>query len=125
MPCSCSVGCGCPSAGACAVSACHGASLAGANLAAMGLLIGGYHRMWYPNAFRPGEPTPDEQEEIRGTLRDRDEMVLAKLREKLKQVESESPEGLIRSKNHLDREKAKLTERIRRLEHEVSILSAS
>ena len=99
--------------------------MAGANLAAMGLLISGYHRMWYPNASRPGEPSPEEQEEIRGTLKERDEMLLQKLREKLKQVESESPGGLIRSQHHLDREKAKLTERIRRLEHEVSILSAS
>ncbi len=123
MPCSCSAGCGCASAAGCAGSACIGAAMAEGNIAAMSLIIGGYHRMWNTNTSHPGEASPDEQEEIRGTMRDRDETMLEKLREKLKHVESESPGGLVRSEHHLDREKAKLVERIRRLEHEVSILS--
>ncbi len=80
--------------------------------------------MWYPNAARPGEPSLEEQEEIRETIRERDEAALQKLQEKLKKIESESPGRMLRSERHLDREKAKLAERIRRLEHEISILSA-
>jgi len=94
-------------------------------MVAMDSMVNGYHRMWYPNARHPGEPSPEEQEEIRGTMRDRDEMMLQKLQERLKAVESETPGGLVRSEHHLDREKDKLEERIRRLEHEISILSAA
>ena len=57
-------------------------------------------------------------------MRERNEAMLEKLQEKLKHVEEESPGGLVRSEHHLEREKAKLAEHIRRLEHEVSILSA-
>lgn len=99
--------------------------MATANIAATGMLMGSYHRMWFPNADHPGEPSPEEEADIRETMRERDEAMLQKLREKLTHVESESPGGLIRSEHHLDREKVKLTARIRRLEHEVSILSES
>src|SRR5438128_2612415 len=117
MPCSCAAGCGCVSAAACAGSSCKFTGLAGANIASMGLLLGGYHRMWYPNAARPGEPSLEKQEEIRETLRERDEAALQKLQERLKKIESESPGRTLRSERHLDREKAKLAERVRRLEH--------
>jgi hypothetical protein len=48
--------------------------------------------MWYPDAARPGEPNTEEEEEIRATMRERDEALVLKLEEKLKQVESESPQ---------------------------------
>jgi predicted nuclease with TOPRIM domain len=99
--------------------------MAGANIAGMGLIINNYHRMWYYDSAHPGEPGREEQEEIRGTLRERDETMLQKLQEKLKHVESESPRGLVRTEHHLDREKAKLAEHIRRLEHEISILATA
>lgn len=124
MPCSCSVGCACASATACAGSACIGASVAAANIASMGLLLGTYHEMWYPDAASPGRPTPEEQEEIRASLRERNEAALQKLEGKLKALASEVPGGVLRSQHHLDQEKAKLEGRIRRLEHEISILSA-
>ncbi len=123
MPCSCSVGCACASATACAGSTCIGASVAAANIASMGLLLGTYHEMWSPGAANPGRPTPEEQDEIRATLRERNEAALQKLEGKLKALESEVPGGLFRSQRHLDQEKAKLEGRIRRLEHEISILS--
>ena len=58
-------------------------------------------------------------------MRDREDAMLEKLRSKLKEVESESPWTLVRSEHPIEREKTKLLERIRRLEHEVSILSAA
>ncbi|HII40655.1 MAG TPA: hypothetical protein HA326_05495 [Thermoplasmata archaeon] len=94
-------------------------------MAAMGLLMGSYHRIWYPDSGHPGTPNAEEAAEIRETMRDRDEAMLEKLRSKLKEVESESPWTLVRSEHHIEREKTKLLERIRRLEHEVSILSAA
>lgn len=123
MPCSCSPGCSCASAATCAGSDCFAAGLAATNIAATAYLVGSYHRMWYPDSDHAGQPNHEEEEEIRETMRDRDEVSLQGLREKLKQVESESPRGPLRTEAHLDREKKRLTERIRRLEHEVSILS--
>lgn len=123
MPCMCVLGCTCAGARQCMSSGCIGAPVAAANVEAMSAMVNGYHRMWYPDARRPGEPSPAEQEEIRGMMRDRDEVMLQKLQERLEQLGSETPEGLLRSEHHLDRERAKLKERIRRLQHEISILS--
>ncbi len=78
--------------------------------------------MWYPAADRPGEPTPEEREEIRSMMRERDAELLKKFRRKLTRVESETPCGLIRTGHHLDREREKLQERIDWLGHELSIL---
>ncbi len=122
MPCSCMPGCTCGSAAGCAASACVGSAFAGAHIAGMGALIGGYHTMWYPAARTPGEPTPEDREEIRAMMRERDEELLQKLRAKLTKIESETPGGLLNTAHHLERETEKLQERIRRLEHEISIL---
>ena len=124
MPCSCVEGCACANAAMCSGSGCIGSEIAGANIVAIDSMVNGYHRMWYSNARVPGEPSPEEQEEIRGMMRDRNEAMLQRLQEKLRKVESESPGGLVRTEHHLDREKVKLTEHIRRLEHEISILSS-
>ncbi len=122
MPCSCVPGCGCGSAAACAASACVGSSFAGANIATVGTLIRGYHAMWNPGAAPGGEPTPQEEDDIRTFMRERDEELLEKLRRKLSKVESEAPRPPIRTEQHLEREKGRLQERIRRMEHEISIL---
>ena len=91
----------------------------------MGLLLGTYHQMWYPDAASPGTPNAHEQEEIRAALRERNEAALQKLDERLKALQSEKPGGVFRTQHHLDQEKAKLERRIRALEHELSILSAA
>ena len=98
---------------------------AAANIAGMGLLLGAYQGMWYPDAGNPGHPSAEQQEEIRATLRERNEAALQKLQERLKALESEVPGGLFRSPHHLEQEKARLEGHIRRLEHEISILSAA
>lgn len=80
--------------------------------------------MWYGGGTRvgvPREPTPEEQDEVRAELRERDTELLEGLQEKLRRIEAEAP-GVLRSEHHLDREREKLHERIRRLEHEISIL---
>lgn len=88
-------------------------------------MVSGYHRMWYPHATSPGEPSHEEEQEIREMMRDRNEALLLKAQEKLKEVETLAPGGVLHREHHLEHERAKLTERIRRLEHEVSILSSA
>jgi hypothetical protein len=88
----------------------------------MGSLVGSFRAMWYPDAGAAREPTPEVQEETRAELRRRDTELLEALQARLRKIESEAPGGLLQSEHHLSREKEKLRERIRRLEHEISIL---
>lgn len=123
MPCSCVEGCTCANAQVCSSSNCNGANIAGDNIAHMDNILNSYHRMWYPGASSPGQPTEEEEREIREVMRERNEAMLQKTQERLRIVESEVPGGVLRTEHHLAHERTKLTEHIRRLEHEISILS--
>lgn len=73
MPCSCVEGCTCSNAQLCSGSGCLGADVAGDNIAAMGSMVSSYHRMWYPYANAPGEPSHEDEQEIREMMRERNE----------------------------------------------------
>lgn len=81
-----------------------------------------FHRDWYPASSHPGEPTPEEEEEIHRRLLAEKAAEVEALQHRLARLQTQRPLPLVRTVHRLEHERTHVMAKIQRLHHDLSIL---